>query len=135
MVVSNNHGLIKNLNQTVYFLISITECLFNKHNRPKYCHMTLFKSSLVFIKPYCWIFYRQTSGSSVRSAFPMCFSKKATPDGDSYSLLNLKVQESSDLTIDINSLVHRSTRFISSPYSVFLYPATHDKSRSSEGGH
>ncbi|KAI2655795.1 Dual specificity protein kinase Ttk [Labeo rohita] len=35
-------------------------------------------------------FSRQTSGSNVRSAFPMCSSKKGTPDGDSYSLLNLK---------------------------------------------
>ncbi|XP_016375077.1 dual specificity protein kinase Ttk-like isoform X2 [Sinocyclocheilus rhinocerous] len=35
-------------------------------------------------------FSRQTSGSNVRSTFPMCSSKKGTPDGDSYSLLNLK---------------------------------------------
>ncbi|XP_042627904.1 dual specificity protein kinase Ttk-like isoform X2 [Cyprinus carpio] len=35
-------------------------------------------------------FSRQTSGSNVRSTFPVCSSKKGTPDGDSYSLLNLK---------------------------------------------
>ncbi|XP_016342372.1 dual specificity protein kinase Ttk-like [Sinocyclocheilus anshuiensis] len=35
-------------------------------------------------------FSRQTSGSNVRSTFPMCSSKKGTPDEDSYSLLNLK---------------------------------------------
>uniref|UniRef100_A0A672QHA5 Dual specificity protein kinase Ttk-like n=1 Tax=Sinocyclocheilus grahami TaxID=75366 RepID=A0A672QHA5_SINGR len=35
-------------------------------------------------------FSRQTSGSNVRSTFPMCSSRKGTPDGDSYSLLNLK---------------------------------------------
>nr|XP_005157890.1 dual specificity protein kinase Ttk isoform X2 [Danio rerio] len=34
-------------------------------------------------------FSRQTSGSSVRSAFSLCSSKKGTPDGDSYSL-NIK---------------------------------------------
>ncbi|KTG06784.1 hypothetical protein cypCar_00045667, partial [Cyprinus carpio] len=33
---------------------------------------------------------RQTSGSNIRSTLPMCSSKKGTPDGDSYSLLNLK---------------------------------------------
>uniref|UniRef100_A0A8C1P592 Ttk protein kinase n=2 Tax=Cyprinus carpio TaxID=7962 RepID=A0A8C1P592_CYPCA len=35
-------------------------------------------------------FSRQTSGSNIRSTLPMCSSKKGTPDGDSYSLLNLK---------------------------------------------
>nr|XP_055067999.1 dual specificity protein kinase Ttk isoform X2 [Misgurnus anguillicaudatus] len=33
---------------------------------------------------------RQTQGSSVRSTLQLCPSKKGTPDGDSYSLLNLK---------------------------------------------
>ncbi|XP_026084669.1 dual specificity protein kinase Ttk-like isoform X2 [Carassius auratus] len=40
--------------------------------------------------PAAHLFSRQTSASNIRSTFPMCSSKKGTPDGDSYSLLNLK---------------------------------------------
>ncbi|XP_059363313.1 dual specificity protein kinase Ttk-like isoform X3 [Carassius carassius] len=41
--------------------------------------------------PAAHVFSRQTSGSNIRSTFPLCSSKKGTPDGDSYSLLNLKL--------------------------------------------
>ncbi|KAK9960440.1 hypothetical protein ABG768_008295 [Culter alburnus] len=67
---------------------------------------------------YSSSFSRQTSGSSIRSTFQMCSSKKGTPDGDSYSLLNLKppmispdhLREEIEEGDTITALLHRAER-------------------------